>query len=112
MGFKKILDFGKVPNAVQVAAICNDLPILAAFAVFLYQRQPALFELQFGQLADVKDFRDWITKRLKISMSELNNAEGDHIIGRQLALLMLRLPIPIREVEDLADLSRDKPEIV
>ena len=101
---RKILAFGQIPNSEQVARICHGLPILAAFAVFLHERDPAQFTEQFGDLAGVRDFRDWAKRRLNIALHNLQRTDGREVFQR-LALLSLRLPMARREADDLADHS-------
>lgn len=101
---RQILAFGHIPKLEQVARVCRGLPILAAFALFLYQRDPKQFNEQFGDLQEVQDFRDWMKRRLKMALQEQYGLEGNEG-ARHLALLSLRLPMAKSETDDLADHS-------
>jgi hypothetical protein len=101
---RQILAFGHIPELDQVARICRGLPILAAFAMFLYQRDAKQFNEQFGDLKEVQDFRDWMKRRLKIALQEQHGPE-EREVTRHLALLSLRLPMTRAEADGLADFS-------
>ncbi|WP_444461478.1 hypothetical protein [Rhodobacter capsulatus] len=92
---RKILAHLAVPNAEAVAQSCSGLPVMAAFAGFLLQRDKAQFEKQFGNLAAVKDFADWSARRLKA----IEDRFPGQPVQRLLAELAVRLPIPEAEVE-------------
>ena len=101
---RQILAFGQVPELEQVARVCRGLPILAAFALFLYQRDREQFNEQFGDLKEVQDFRDWMRRRLNIALHERHGPEEREVV-LHLALLSLRLPMVKSEADNLADRS-------
>jgi hypothetical protein len=101
---QQILAFGHIPELEQVARVCRGLPILAAFALFLYRRDPKQFNVQFGDLKEVQDFREWMKRRLKIVLQEQHGSQENEA-ARHLAMLSLRLPMAKSEADDLADRS-------
>jgi hypothetical protein len=108
---RQILDHFNVPNAEAVAASCSGLPVMAAFAGFLFVRDKAKFEDQFGNLVAVNDFGDWATTRLK----SVENRFPGHPVQRILAGLAVRLPMPTEEAEAFraaSDINRDLFEVL
>jgi hypothetical protein len=101
----QILTFGRIPQPKQVARVCHGLPILASFALFLYERDAAQFSEQFGDLGGIKDFRDWVKRRLDIALRVRRTGLDERAALQRLALLALRLPMTRREADDLADRS-------
>lgn len=98
---RRILEFGGVPDAEQIASVCHGLPILAAFALFLHQRDAAQFTRQFGDLSSIRGFRDWSRQRL-------NNVAHGQFVGhderevfRRLALISLSLPMAKADADRL-----------
>ena len=90
---EKIVQHFGVPQAGKVVKSCKGLPVMAAFAGFLFQKDRGQFDSQFGNLAAVNDFTGWSDKRLK--------AIEDRFPGRSiqnlLADLAARLPMPKAE---------------
>jgi len=101
----QILAYGHIPDAEQIAQVCHGLPILAAFALFLHQRDSIQFAQQFGNLSGVRDFRDWVKRRLDIAIRGLHSRHDERESVKHLALLSLRLPMATSEADDLVDLS-------
>jgi hypothetical protein len=101
----KILQSAKIPGADDIARICAGLPVLAAFAVYLFEQHRGEFDAQFGQIHRGDDFGAWADKRLKLAL----DARGidDHSTRRLLALLAARLPIAINDLIRLR--SSDEP---
>jgi hypothetical protein len=102
---RQILVFGSIPQPEQIARICHGLPILAAFALFLYKRDAIQFNEQFGDLGGIRDFRDWIRNRLSIAVHIRHSAFDERTALQRLALLCLHLPMTSAEADDLADRS-------
>ncbi len=107
----RILDHFQVRGAEIVAKSCSGLPVMAAFAAFLYRRHRARFDEQFANLAEVRDFSDWAATRLK--------SIEDHFKGRpvqrMLAELAVRLPMTMDETEAFraaSDLNHDLFEVL
>ena len=102
---RQILAFGRIPESEQIARVCHGLPILAAFALFLHERNSAQFSEQFGDLTGIRDFRDWVKRRLDIALRGPHFGYDEREVLRHLGLLSLRLPMTRREADDLADRS-------
>jgi hypothetical protein len=102
---RQILAYGRIPDSEQIARVCHGLPILAAFALFLHQWDPTQFSEQFGNLNEIRDFRDWVKRRLDIALRSRRFGCNEREVLRHLALLSLRLPMTRREADDLADHS-------
>ncbi len=100
----RILDQGGVPDPAAVAAACDGLPVLAAFAVFLYQRAREHFSAQFGDLLGIADFRTWAERRITILCAEVNSRTAAE---RSLAELALRLPMTRTEADLITDKGGD-----
>jgi hypothetical protein len=102
---RQILAYGHIPDAEQIAKVCHGLPILAAFALFLHERDPIQFNKQFGNLSGVRDFRDWVKRRLDTALYSVQSKHNYRQLLKHLALLSLRLPMSKNEADDLVDLS-------
>ncbi len=102
---RQILAYGDIPDAAQIAKVCNGLPILAAFAFFLHERDAIQFTKQFGNLTGIRDFRDWVKRRLDAALHGLQSGHDDRELLKHLALLSLHLPMTKNEADDLADQS-------
>ncbi|WP_165768532.1 ATP-binding protein, partial [Sandarakinorhabdus cyanobacteriorum] len=85
----RILAEARIPEADNVAASCAGLPVMAAFAVFLYREAPDRFAEQFGNLVAVKDFSSWVGQRL-MSVEQRFASEP---VQQVLADLAMRLPM-------------------
>ncbi|MFZ1414804.1 MAG: hypothetical protein WAS73_09530 [Defluviicoccus sp.] len=94
---RQILDHFQVPNAESISASCSGLPVLAAFAAFLYERDRTKFEEQFGNLAAVRDFEGWAKGRLNIIERRFTGQP----VQRAIAELAARLPISEDQAEAL-----------
>jgi hypothetical protein len=95
----KILITAQIPRLDEIALICGGLPVMAAFAVFLFTEYPEEFNAQFGQIHHGDDFATWANKRLKLALS----AQGldDSSTQRPLAVLAARLPLLAGEYHSL-----------
>jgi hypothetical protein len=95
----KILLSAKVSRLDEIATVCGGLPVLAAFAVFLFKQYPEKFDVQFGQIHQGDDFVGWAGKRLRLALS----AQGldDFSTRRPLAALAARLPLSVDEYHRL-----------
>jgi hypothetical protein len=102
---RRILAHGSIPVAESIARVCHGLPILAAFAFFLYARDARQFREQFGDLTGIKDFRDWVKRRLEIAVRGRHPGDDERESLKRLALIALRLPMLRSEADDLADSS-------
>jgi len=108
---RKIIGHFDIPQSEAVARACKGLPAMAAFAGFLFQRDRAQFDMQFGNLAAVKDFTDWSAARLKM----LEDRFPMLPVQAVLAELAVRLPIPKAEAyafRDIAELQRNVFDIL
>ncbi len=92
---RKIIDHFSIPKPDEIAITCKGLPVMGAFAGFLFQRDRRQFDLQFGNLAAVKGFADWASVRLKI----LEDRFPAQPVQELLADLVVRLPMPQHEVD-------------
>ncbi|MBW3245840.1 hypothetical protein KUV57_24725 [Epibacterium sp. DP7N7-1] len=102
----KIIHHLEIPQSEQVAKSCRGLPVMAAFAGFLFQRDRTQFDLQFGNLASINDFSGWSSVRLKA----IEDRFPDQPVQSLLAELAVRLPIPQTEVNAFrhdTDLKRE-----
>ena len=88
---RKILAYGEVPNAEPIAQICSHMPVLAAFAFFLYRHYQRGFDRQFSDIHRDDNFADWIEKRLRLALKDRHI--GIEEVGGQLAAMALRLPL-------------------
>ena len=95
---ESILGHFKVPEAAQIAPLCAGLPVLAAFAAFLYRHKPANFREQFGNLVGVTDFTRWSDRRIEAIAGRRPDRDAAE---RALAEIALRLPMPLGEAETL-----------
>ena len=108
---RQILDYSEMPDAEAVAKSCSGLPVMAAFAAFLYRRDRFRFNEQFANLAAVKDFADWATTRLKCVEDKFQGQS----VQRILAELAVLLPMPMVEAEAFratSDTNRDLFEVL
>ena len=92
---RKIVNHFDIPKPEEIAKSCAGLPVMAAFAGFLYLQDRKQFDLQFGNLAAVNDFNDWSDKRL----AQVENRFPGEPVQALLAELSVRLPMPLAEVE-------------
>ncbi|MEM7664110.1 MAG: hypothetical protein AAF292_17850 [Pseudomonadota bacterium] len=108
---EKIIGHFDVPNGQKVANSCRGLPVMAAFAGFLFQKDRTQFDLQFGNLASTKDFNGWSSIRLKA----IEDRFPGQPVQSLLAELAVRLPMPKTEViafRSDTDVKRDIFEIL
>jgi hypothetical protein len=91
---RRILDHFEVPSAYNVAGVCDNLPVLAAFASFLYLREPTAFDAQFGNLLELTDFRSWVRRRVINLLEGASNKPGTLI---KLSELFMALPAPVSD---------------
>ncbi|MCC5994825.1 MAG: hypothetical protein JJU18_00455 [Oceanicaulis sp.] len=108
---RSILSHLEVPEPEAITRSCAGLPVMAAFAGFLYRQDHAQFEAQFGNLVAVKDFSGWAGSRLKI----IEDRFPGQPVQRLLAELAVRLPMTLAEAEAFragSDLHRDLFEVL
>ena len=96
----KILDHFGVPNRIEVEDACGGLPVLAAFASFLFRRQPERFKVQFAHLLDIPDFDAWAGRRIAILTRQLGNEPEVEFI---LADIALQLPLSSSQFLEIFD---------
>ncbi|WP_210245982.1 hypothetical protein, partial [Pleomorphomonas diazotrophica] len=92
---RKITGHFRIPQSDEIARTCKGLPVMAAFAGFLYQKDRAQFDLQFRNLAAIKDFSGWASVRLRA----LEDRFPSQPVQNLLADLVVRLPMPKTEVD-------------
>jgi hypothetical protein len=88
---QSILSLERFPEAEGVARVCNGVPALAAFALFLFRHYRERFDLQFGALHSLGDFDRWFSHRIEMLIGPLGNRREQE---RALAHVALALPIP------------------
>ncbi len=98
---RKILGYFEVPHAETIERSCSGLPVMAAFAGYLYQRDRSKFDEQFGNLAAMKDFAEWASARLK----NIEDRFTGRPVQRILSELVTRLPMPLIEVDAFCAVS-------
>ena len=96
----RILDHGGIPDPAVIAPTCDGLPVLAAFAVFLYRHARDRFDAQFSDLVGIRHFRTWADRRIKHLIAGYSDKPE---ALRQLADFALRLPAPMSEIDDIID---------
>ncbi len=84
-----------IPQADEIARTCKGLPVMAAFAGFLFQKDREQFNHQFGNLAAVRDFSGWASVRL-MALEERFRPQP---VQSLLADLAVRLPMPKTEAD-------------
>jgi DNA polymerase III delta prime subunit len=99
-----------LPDAAAIAALCNGLPVLAAFAVFLYRTAPQQYAEQFAGLIGVADVRAWADRRITAIAARLGETSEE--IEPDLAALALALPISSNTPGALAPHQRRLFEIL
>ncbi|WP_148298945.1 hypothetical protein [Acetobacter okinawensis] len=92
---RKIVHHFGIPNFDEIAITCKNLPAMAAFAGFLFLRDRAQFDRQFGNLVGVQDFEEWAAVRLRILEDRFPSQHTQAL----LADLVVRLPMPQAEVD-------------
>ena len=95
----KILASNRIPNAEDISDVCAGIPVLAAFAVFLFQQFTTEFEAHFSQIHRGDNFAEWEDKRLRLAL------EARHLDSqatrRQLAVIAASLPLSVDEYNAL-----------
>lgn len=94
----KILERFGIPRASDIGIICGKLPVLAAFAGFLYRNLPAQFERQFGDLVGTSDFLTWAFRRIEALTSVVTEKLAAY---EALAAISIQLPMPANEAEEI-----------
>ena len=94
-----------IPGAHDIAEVCGGLPVLAAFAVFLFKQYREKFDAQFGQIHRGDDFAQWAEKRLRLALQARGLAEQS--TRRPLATIAARLPLRADEYLSLRSLNND-----
>ena len=88
---QKILAYGAIPNADLVTDLCRGMPVLAAFAVFLFQKYRPWFDSQFSDIHRGDEFFAWAGRRLQLAAKTANLE--DVATRRLLAGLAARFPM-------------------
>jgi len=101
----RILEHGQVPNREAVRMMCEGLPILAAFAVYVYQRHPLAIEAHLGRLVREKGFSSWARRRLQ--NLQVGCTSGDQP-ARLLAEFAFQLPITLQETSRIHEVGGTK----
>lgn len=76
-----------MPDPAAIAEVCHDVPVLAAFAVYLHASDSDRFNEQFGGLVGLEGFEAWIEKRSEV----LQRTSG--ATARQIAEVAVCLPL-------------------
>ncbi|GAO53824.1 hypothetical protein NMD1_00831 [Novosphingobium sp. MD-1] len=88
---RSILSVELFPDPANLAQVCNGVPALAAFALFLFRHHREQFDLQFGVLHGLGDFEKWFNHRIEMLIGPLGKRRE---CERALAHIALALPIP------------------
>ena len=104
---RKILNHFHIPDGERIAQACSGLPVMAAFAGFLFKQGGEQFEKQFGILAAVKDFAGWSDRRLKVIEERVGSSRSDFL----LADLAVRLPMTESEAYEYRDASEEQSNL-
>ncbi|HZY96248.1 MAG TPA: nuclease-related domain-containing protein [Candidatus Cybelea sp.] len=106
----KILAYGGVTGADTIAAACRRTPVLAAFAVFLFQRDRENFDEQFSGLRREDDFAVWVNRRLRFALSA-RGVKGT-AADRLLAVVAICLPLSFADCETLRKMGDHAADIL
>jgi hypothetical protein len=88
-----------VPDRERVARICSGTPVLAAFALFLFQEYPEKFDAQFGEIVGTESFARWVDKRVVVALRTHEIDTG--WAKRKLATIAALLPMNSTNYEGL-----------
>lgn len=105
----KILLSAQVSRLDEIVSVCDGVPAIAAFAVFLFRQYPERFDAQFSQIHQGDDFAVWVDKRLNLALSV--HGLGDSSTRRPLAALAARLPLSLDEHNALRGLNDETTRI-
>ena len=98
----KILASRALPDKPVLARVCHGVPVLAAFAVYLFDNHRDRFDRQFASLLTVDDFAEWINHRVRA----LAGTSSRKI--ELLAELALSLPMLVSERDAIVDQRDEK----
>jgi hypothetical protein len=93
---RSILALERFPDAIALERVCHGVPVLAAFAVYLFRRHRVAFDNQFGVLLNSTDFDNWARQRIKLLLG------GRQTQQQTLARIGLALPCSRAELDALA----------
>ncbi|MGB3844763.1 MAG: hypothetical protein WA940_02750 [Sphingopyxis sp.] len=94
---QSILALERFPDADALERVCHGVPVLAAFAVYLFRRHRAAFDSQFGGLLNADGFDAWMQQRIILLL-----AGGGQAQQQTLARIGLALPCSRAELDELA----------
>lgn len=103
---KIIIDSG-LPEDKIASVVGSGLPVLSAFAVYLFQKHSDIFSEQFTETGANGEFADWSEHRLAISLSSSKLLDGE--TARKLAEIAAVLPCDKQtylSIRDRDDFSR------
>ncbi|TAD89178.1 MAG: hypothetical protein EAZ99_11155 [Alphaproteobacteria bacterium] len=104
----QILADAGIPQAAQIEQSCGNLPVIAAFAAFLYKRDHNQFKQQFASLRAVGDFRRWIDSRLRNLETRLAVA----MPKQELASFVCQLPMTVDEANEYYQTNGNNSKII
>ena len=96
----RILEHGGVPDPSRTSLVCDGLPVLAAFAVYVFQRHKLVFVTQLKNLVGEHGFSLWARHRLQI-LEDVFPASSQP--AKILAELALQLPITLLEASNIRE---------
>lgn len=94
---QSILALERFSEADALERVCHGVPVLAAFAVYLFRRHRAAFDSQFGGLLNADGFDAWMQQRIILLL-----AGGGQAQQQTLARIGLALPCSRAELDELA----------
>lgn len=96
----RILEHGGVPDPSKISLVCDGLPVLAAFAVYVFQRHKLAFETQLKNLVGEQGFSSWARHRLQILEDVFPSSSQP---AKVLAELAFQLPITLPEASNIRE---------
>lgn len=96
----RILEHGGVPAPSRISLVCDGLPVLAAFAVYVFQRHKLAFETQLKNLVGEQGFSSWARHRLQILEDVFPSSSQP---AKVLAELAFQLPITLPEASNIRE---------
>ena len=88
---RSILALERFPQPEELERVCQGIPALAAFALFLFRRHREQFDRQFGALHGLSDFDKWVSHRVSLLSSRIGDRDASE---RMLARIAFALPLP------------------
>ena len=83
---RSILALERFPDADALERVCHGVPVLAAFAVYLFRRHRAAFDNQFGGLLNIGGFDKWAQQRISLLLGDGGQAQQQTLARIGLAL--------------------------